>query len=469
MAQYGWRMARRKRKVELPGTRLPGLVQAAAFYVRPVEVVRMMRRRYGPDFRIVLPPFGETAYLSDPESIKTVFTGGDAFRAGEANWILRPILGDRSVLLLDGDEHLQQRRMLLPPFHGDAVRNYADTVEQVTAEELAGWPRRRPFSVRSRMQRITLDVIMRAVIGVRDPERLARLRRMLIRLVDVRDVDVIMFAVWPSFGETALGRRMPPYTMRDRVHAMLDEEIADRRAGNDGGDVLSLLVAARDEDGRGLTNQELRDQIITLLVAGHETTATALAWTLERLCRHPHVLARLYEEIDAGESDDYLEAVCRESLRVRPIIQDVMRRVKEPVEVASGRIAEGSMAMPAIQLAHVDPATYDNPDEFQPERFLNTKPGTYTWLPFGGGTRRCIGASFALMEMKVVLRTILKEANLATTKAPGERQRIKHVTLVPHRGARIALTDRRPGTALGGTQRQPPKAVEAVLPAGVAD
>src|SRR5688572_6791776 len=178
-------MRRRDRKVDLPGTRLPALVQAAAFYVRPVEVVRAMRRRYGPDFRIQLPPFGETAYLSDPESIKTVFTGGDAFRAGEANWILRPILGDRSVLLLDGDEHLEQRRMLLPPFHGDAVRAYAETVRQVTVDEVATWPQRRPFRARPRMQAITLEVIMRAVIGVRDPERLARLRRLLIRMIDV--------------------------------------------------------------------------------------------------------------------------------------------------------------------------------------------------------------------------------------------------------------------------------------------
>jgi len=436
-------MPRRKGKVDLPGTRLPALIQAAAFYVRPVEVVRAMRRRYGPDFRIDLPPFGETAYLSDPESIKTVFTGGDAFRAGEANFVLRPILGDRSVLLLDGDEHLQQRRMLLPPFHGNAVRNYADTVRQIAEDEVATWPRREPFAVRPRTQAITLEVIMRAVIGVRDPERLATLRRLLTRLVDVSDLDVLMFAVWPEFGRTRIGRHLPPYTVRRRVHAILNQEIAERRAGRaDDGDVLSLLVAARDDDGRALTDRELRDQIITLLVAGHETTATALAWTLERLSRHPHVLARLYEEVDAGESEDYLEAVCRESLRVRPIIQDVMRRVKAPADVARGRIERGAMAMPAIQLAHIDPATYDDPDEFRPERFLDSKPGTYTWLPFGGGTRRCIGAAFALMEMKVVLRTILEKTQLGTTNAPGERQRIKHVTLVPHKGGRIAVADR---------------------------
>jgi cytochrome P450 len=440
-------MRRRKRKVDLPGSRLPGLAQAVLFYVRPVETVIAMRKRYGPDFRIDLPPFGETAYVSDPESIKAVFTGGDKFRAGEANWVLRPLLGDRSVLLLDGDEHLAQRRMLLPPFHGDAVRNYVDTVERAAAESVARWPRRQPFPARSKMQKITLEVIMRAVIGVRDPERLARLRRLLVRMVDVKDSDVIMFATWPGFADTKLAAKLPPYKIRRQVDAMLDQEIDDRRSGRHSagvgmgaarGDVLSLLVEARDDQGNALTDQELRDEIITLLVAGHETTATALAWALERLSRHPSVLARLYEEIDANDGDDYLEAVCRETLRVRPVIQDVMRRVKETTDLPNGRVERGAMIMPAIELAHLDAATYDDPHEFRPERFLDTKPGTYTWLPFGGGTRRCIGASFALMEMKTVLKTVLQQVQPATTKAP----RIRHVTLVPAKGARIAVTDR---------------------------
>jgi cytochrome P450 len=441
-------MARGKGKVDLPGPRIPAIAQGVAFYVRPVAFARALRRRYGPDFRIDLPPFGETAYLSDPDSIKAVFTGGDAFRAGEANWVLRPILGDHSVLLLDGDEHLAQRRMLLPPFHGDAVRAYADTVRDITLENVATWPRREPFVVRKHTHRITLEVIMRAVIGVRAPDRLDTLRGLLKRLVAISDLDVIMFALFPHFGDGKIARRFPPYSIRDQVHAFLDEEIDARRASAaPGTDVLSLLVAARDEDGRALSNEELRDEIITLLVAGHETTATALAWAFERLSRNPRVLARLYEEIDAAESDDYVEAVCRETLRVRPVIQDVMRRVKEDVEVNGHRIERGAMAMPAIMLAQVDGKTYAEPDEFAPERFLDAKPGTYTWLPFGGGTRRCIGAAFALMEMKTVLKTVLQQIQLATTRAPGERPRIRHVTLVPHKGARIAVDNRRPATS----------------------
>ena len=462
-------MPRRKGKVDIPGPRIPAIAQGVAFYVRPVAFARALRRRYGPDFRIDLPPFGETAYLSDPDSIKAVFTGGDAFRAGEANWVLRPILGDHSVLLLDGDEHLAQRRMLLPPFHGDAVRAYADTVREITAENVATWPRREPFGVRRHMQRITLEVIMRAVIGVSAPDRLDTLRGLLKRLVAISDLDVIMFAVFPHFGDGKIARRFPPYSVRDQVHAFLDEEIDARRArAEPGSDVLSLLVAARDDDGRALSNEELRDEIITLLVAGHETTATALGWAFERLSRNPRVLARLYEEIDAGESDDYVEAVCRETLRVRPVIQDVMRKVKAPVEVNGAHLEKGAMAMPAIMLAHLDTATYDDPDDFKPERFLDAKPGTYTWLPFGGGTRRCIGAAFALMEMKTVLKTVLTEIQLATTRTPGERARIRHVTLVPHKGARIAVEDRQPSTAIEDSQRQSPKAVEAVLPADFA-
>ena len=435
-------MARATPKVDLPGPRFPALAQAAWFYARPIEFVRAMRHRYGPNFRIDLPPFGETAYVADPDAIKAVFTGGEAYHAGEANWILRPLLGDRSVLVLDGDDHLAQRRMLLPPFHGDAVRRYAGTVAAIAAADVAEWPRRQPFPVRRRMQAITLEVIMRAVIGLRDPERLDVLRRLLVRLVNVGDLDVAMFAVWPDFGQTAVGRRVAPYKVRRQVDAILDEEIRDRRARGPGPDVLSLLVAARDDDGRGLSDQELRDQIITLLVAGHETTATALAWALERLSRNPEVLTRLVREIDAGDGDDYLEAACRETLRVRPVIQDVMRRVKEPVEVAGARVDRGAMVMPAIALAHMDEQTYSGAEEFRPERFLDQKPGTYTWLPFGGGPRRCIGAAFALMEMKTVLTEVLRRVDLATTRAPGERPRIKHVTLVPHRGARIAAADR---------------------------
>jgi cytochrome P450 len=457
-------MALRERKVHLPGPRLPAAVQALAFYVRPVEFVEAARRRHGSCFRLDLPPFGELAYIADPDEIKAIFTGGaDLYRAGEANWSLRPLLGDRSVLLLDGDEHLKQRRMLLPPFHGDAVRGYADTVRAVTAAEVDTWPLREPFAARAATQRITLEVIMRAVLGLRDEERLAELRRLLARLLDIRGIDLAVFTIWPGFADTRAARHVRPYSLRRRLDAVLDQEIADRRAGNTGDDILSLLVAARDDDGNALTDQELRDELTTLLVAGHETTATGLAWAFERLSRHPRVLARLYDEIDGGDPDDYVGAVCTETLRVRPVIQDVMRVVTRPVEIGGGRVDAGAMVLPAIELAHLDPATYDDPHAFRPERFVGVKPGTYTWLPFGGGPRRCVGAAFALMEMKTVLTTVLERVRLATTDAPGERQRVKHVTLVPHRGGRVAVAERRAAhpVARAGASALAPEAVQA--------
>jgi cytochrome P450 len=437
-------MALRERKVHLPGPRMPAAAQALAFYARPIEFVEWARRRHGPIFRLDLPPFGELAYVADPDEIKKVFTGGaDVYRAGEANDVMRPLLGDRSVLLLDGDEHLKERRMLLPPFHGDAVRRYARTVRDVTAAEVDTWPVREPFAVREAMQRITLEVIMRAVIGIRDPARLETLRSLLPRLLDIRDRDLAVYTVWPGFADTRLATYTRPYVLRRRLDEILDEEIADRRAGQGSDDVLTMLVAARDEDGNAMTDQALRDELMTLLVAGHETTATGLAWALERLTRHPDVLARAYDEVDGYDPDDYLDAVCKETLRVRPVIQDVMRRVSRTVEVGGGRVEAGALVLPAIELVHLDPAIYDDPTAFRPERFLGVKPGTYTWLPFGGGPRRCIGAAFALMEMRVVLQTVLERVRLATTTAPGERQRVKHVTLVPHRGARVAVAERR--------------------------
>jgi cytochrome P450 len=438
-------VALRERKVDLPGPPLPAAAQALAFYARPIGFVEACRRRYGACFRLDLPPFGETAYVADPDVIKAVFTGGaDLYRAGEANWVLRALLGKRSVLVLDGEEHLEQRRMLLPPFHGDAVRRYAETVREVAAAEVAAWPLREPFAARPRMQAVTLEVIMRAVIGLSDDERLAELRRLLPRLLDIGAGDLVLLTTWPGFADTRLAQHVGPIGMRRKLDAILDEEIADRRATGGGDDILSLLVAARDEDGNAMTDEELRDEIMTLLVAGHETTATALAWAFERLSRHPGVLARVDQEIDAGDPDEYLDAVCKETLRVRPVIQDVMRRVTRPVELGGGRIEEGAMVMPAIALAHLDPGNYDDPEAFRPERFLGVKPGTYTWLPFGGGPRRCVGAAFALMEMRVVLRAVLERIRLAPTRSPGELPRIKHVTLVPHRGARIAVAERRP-------------------------
>ena len=423
------------RRVHLPGPRSPWAVQSLAFYARPMEFVERARRLYGPAIRLNIAPFGETAYLADPEDFKRVFTGDAAvYHAGEGNSVMEPILGSRSVLILDEDEHLEARRRLLPPFHGEAIERYAQTVRSIAEEEVARWPLQEPFSARPRMQHIALEAILQAVLGLRAGPTLDRLRVLLPRLLDISGLDLALLSIWPGFAETRAGTIAGPLKVRRKVDALLHEEIARRRAsGAAGDDVLAMLIGAGAGDG------EIRDQVMTLLLAGHETTATGLAWTLERLTRTPDALARA-----ASLEGDYLDAVCRESLRVRPVIMDVVRKVTEDVELGGGRVEAGAFVMPSIALAHLDPATYDDPREFRPERFVGVKPGTYTWLPFGGGRRRCLGAAFALMEMRIVLGTILRHVRLATTSAPGERPRFKHVTLVPAKGARIAVAERIP-------------------------
>jgi cytochrome P450 len=427
-------------KVTLPGSPLPAAAQATLFVADPVRFLRGNRRRYGPNFRLKMPTIGDVGYLSDPETIKQVFTGGaDLFHAGEGNAMLRPLLGRNSLLLLDEDEHLAHRRMLLPPFHGDAVRRYAETVREVTAAEVDSWPDGEPLEMRERMQRITLDVIMRAVIGVTDAERAGELGGLLRRLLDITAWDMALCSGWPTAADSRIGRRLPQLRALARVDELLFDEIARRRRDEARReDVLSLLIAARDQDGRALSDQELRDELMTLLVAGHETTATGLAWAFERLVRHPDVLARVHDSLG---DDAYLDAVCKETLRVRPVIPDVARRVTRSIDLAGGgRVEAGGTVWPAIMLTHR--SLPGDAGAFRPERFLDSRPGTYTWLPFGGGPRRCVGAAFALMEMREVLRSVLERVDVAAVEPASESARLRHVTLVPSEGGLVRVSAR---------------------------
>ena len=443
---------------ELPGPPLPAAVQTVLFFLRPVEAVEWLRRRYGARVRLRVFPFGRVAYLADEAAIKAVFTGSPgAFHAGEGNAALEPILGPHSVLLLDDEEHLAKRRLLLPPFHGDAVRRYADLVASITEQEVAGWEPGRPFPLRPAMQRITLETILRAVIGVSDKETLAKLRRAIPTMLSLRARETLLLWGAPGLVGSRWTRFMRQQRAARRVDALLYDEIRERR-GNpaEHGDVLSMLVAARDGQGQGLSDEEMRDQLVTLLLAGHETTATGLAWAFERLMRHPDVEARLRADLDAG-SDAYLDATVKETLRVRPVVMDVARKLTRPVEIDGHTIRAGTVVMPSILLAHLDPDEYPDPHAFRPERFLDARPGTYTWLPFGGGPRRCIGAAFATMEMQTVLRTVLSLVDLSAPGPAPERPRFRHVTLVPARGAEAIITPRprppreRPRTAAGET------------------
>jgi cytochrome P450 len=381
--------------------------------------------------------------LAEPEHIKEVFTGDPAiFAAGQANAAMSPVLGNHSLLTLDGERHLRQRKLMLPPFHGEAIGRYRERIEEITEAELTRWPTGRPFPIRPRMQDITFEIILRAVIGVSDPQRLARLRELLPKLLDFSVFD--MWSVWlfPKLLETPIARRNPSLRARPEVDRLLYEEIAAHRADPERhDDILALLVSARDADGEPLSDENLLDQIITLLLAGHETTTTGLAWAFERLTRHPDALRRLQQELERGE-DEYLDAVVNETLRVRPVIDGVWRKLTAPAIVAGHRLPAGTLVFPAIALIQTSGDVFPDPEDFRPERFLDGSPPPYTFIPFGGGIRRCIGAAFAVMEMKTVLSTVLQRVELTAPDQRPEQPRPHHVTQVPAGGGRVVAVAR---------------------------
>ena len=426
------------------GPRLHPWVQAALIARSWPRFVAACQRRYGNVFTLRVASMGTMVYLAEPAVIKRVFAGDPRiFHAGEANSILSTLIGDSSVLVIDDDVHRDRRRLMMAPFHRDAVARQAALMAEIAAANVAGWPVGTKFAVASRMSEITLEVILRTVIGATDPARLAALRRVMPRLLNV--------GMWqtPAMTNPNLLRRWPWRRLGQcmaEADALLYDEITERRADPnlaERSDVLAMLIQAGD-DGRTMTDRELRDQLMTLIVAGHDTTATGLSWALERMTRDPAVLAKAVQAADAGAAgdpagDEYLDAVAKETLRLRPVVFDVGRVLKEPVELADYRLPAGVMVAPAIGLVHASAELYPDPERFDPDRMLGATLSPTTWLPFGGGNRRCLGAAFAMAEMRVVLREILRRVELSTTTAPGERQKVKHVTLVPHRGARIRV------------------------------
>jgi hypothetical protein len=428
-----------------PGPRLPALVQAALVAASPYGFMTRRRKRYGDIFSSRFPFFGQVFYLAEPSLVKQVFTGDPTtFHAGEANaTAVGEALGENSLLTLDEGRHLSQRKLLLPPFHGEAVRRHTEVIAAATASEVARWPLRTAFALRPRMQAITLEVILRAVFGVRDDARMDRFRALIPRLGDLTSVLDFMPVMQRDLGG------LTPAARSRRVLAQVDEliyaEIAERRAEGEDGiaereDMLSLLLAARHEDGSPMSDIELRDELMTLLAAGHETTATGLAWAFERLMRTPRVMERLLESLPDG--DEYLDAVVKETLRIRPVVMDVARKLTRDVEVAGWRLPAGTMVIPAIAALHARPDLFPEPGEFRPERFLDGAPEPYAWIPFGGGVRRCIGAAFAQVEMRVVLREVLERVRLRAPSKRPERPRVRHVTVVPGRGCRAVVTER---------------------------
>jgi cytochrome P450 family 135 len=395
--------------------------------------------RYGDTFTLRLAGERPWVMVSHPDAVKEVFTGPpELLHAGEGNRILLPVVGANSVLLLDDDAHREQRRLLMPPFRGNQLASYADTMTAVAQAEIARWPRGKPVRLHPRMQALTLEVILRAVFGLSEGTRLDQLRAELVQTLTAISgtAGQLLMVLGPRRVRATLTRKL-----FRRVDRLLYAEIDERRAADhldDRGDVLSILLQARHEDGRPMSDVEIRDELVTLLVAGHDTTATALSWVVERLVRHPDHQARLTEEIHAGEQQ-FCDAVVKETLRLRPVLSLVARRLKAPMEIGGVRLPTGVTVVPSIYLMHRRPDIYPDPERFRPERFVEQRAGTYTWIPFGGGVRRCLGAAFAEYEMRIVLSTLFASCTVRPGNERPESMRRRGITHVPGRGATVVL------------------------------
>jgi cytochrome P450 family 135 len=435
-----------------PGPRMPPLLQTAMSAAAPIRFAEQCRRRFGNCFTVrMVPPLGTTVHVADPTLVKVIFTSSpDAFTLGEGAAIFEPVLGSNSITLLDGPRHLRRRRILLPRFHGPRLKSFEQLIRDQTVDELSRWPSGKPFELRPRMQSITLEVMMRAVFGIEDPDRLRDLRPRLERLVvAIMSPALLLMAKAGRFG--AMSRRTPWGRLRLSVRAvdkLLLEDIRRRRADSaleEREDILSMLLLAEDEEGNALTDSEIRNELVTMLLAGHVTTATAAAWTFERLLRDQRAVDKIREELAVGETG-YLVACIKEALRIRPTIPFISRYVREPVALNGYVVPPGMRLILWPYLIHHRADIYRDPGEFRPERFLEGSPDGYTWIPFGGSTRRCIGASFAMMELEQIIATVLREAELRLVDPEPEEMQLQLTTIVPKRDVRVMLRDRSPRT-----------------------
>jgi cytochrome P450 len=434
-----------------PGPRTPSVIQTMGWWMRPISFLERNRARYGKRFTIRLlggPPF---VMLSDPDDVKQVFTSSpDVLHPGEGARILEPVVGQNSVILLDGDAHLSQRKLMLPAFHGEKMQALSGLMREVAEREAESWPRDEPVALHPRLQGLTLEVILRAVFGLDPGPRLDALRDRLTRILEMGSTPIAMLPFLQR-GIAGRGPWMQFVRVREESDALIYELIEERRRDSaERNDVLSMLLDARHEDGSPMSDVELRDELMTLLVAGHETTASELAWGLVRLTRAPDVLARLVAEIDSDDGEEYLTATVQETLRRRPVLPNTAPRlVKQPVDIGGWDYPRGVCVVANAYLVHHDPEIYPDPYAFRPERFLDEQPGTYTWIPFGGGRRRCLGASFALVEMKIVLRAILSRCEVRAGFDGPEVSRRRAITVSPNRRATTVLHDRPPMPANG--------------------
>ncbi|HXS48344.1 MAG TPA: cytochrome P450 [Solirubrobacterales bacterium] len=427
-----------------PGPRMPRALQAIGWARRPYPFMKRCQERYGNTFTLRILHSGTWVFLCDPDDVKRVFTApADHLGVDLANPMLLPVLGPRSLMLMEEPAHMTRRRLMLPPFHGKRMGADAEMMAEVTRDEVGRWPVGEPFELWPHMQAITQEVIMRSVFGPDEDGRLGRLRVLLRELTEaLNDPGRLNMAA-------ALGPRLVARSngfqaaMAPVEEALLDEVDRRRREGENGRkDIVSMLVEARYEDGSPMSDRDLRDELMTLLTDG--PTSSSLAWVFERLLRHPDKLERLQSEILAGEGDAYMDAVVKETLRLCPPVPVVVRRLLEPMELGGYKLPAGTTVAPCVYLIHRNEDIYPHPRRFWPERFLEQPPGTYTWIPFGGGTRRCLAASYAELEMKRVLRIVLSEVDLRPAESSSERARRSAISFSPDKRGRVIAEPRTP-------------------------
>jgi cytochrome P450 len=430
-----------------PGPRMPRALQAIGWTQRPLPWLERCRRRYGDAFTLRILHWGDWVILCDPDDVKRVFTAGNAVGVDVANPLLGPVLGPRSVMLLEEPEHMTRRKLVLPAFHGRSIETDAERMAAVAEREVSRWPAGEPFELWPRMQAITLEVVMQAVFGPGEDQRLGPLRERLGRLTEWLN-DRRNLALLATFGPRWVVRSRSYREAMGSVEAAAMEEVRRRRgeaeAGEGRGDIVSMLVEARYEDGSPLSDRDLRDELLTLLSDG--PTSTSLAWTFERLLRNPETLERARADAEGGDGS-YLDAVIKETLRLRPPVPVVVRRLLKPLRLGGRELPAGTTVAPCIHLIHRDPAHYPEPLRFRPERFLERPAGTYTWIPFGGGVRRCLAASYAEMEMKRVLRTVLTRVDLRPAGGGSERIRKSGISFSPDRSGLVIAEPRPPARA----------------------
>jgi cytochrome P450 len=439
----------RRLKSQLPpGPKAPATMQTVATWTRPTTGLLRARERYGKRFTVRLLGQAPFVILSDPDEIKEVFQAPpDVLHPGEGARILEPIVGPNSVILLDEAPHLEQRKLMLPAFHGEAMQGLADLMSELTEREIASWPREQPVALHPRLQRLTLEIVLRAVFGLEQGAKLDRLRELLTQVLEFAEnpISLLPFAQRALAGRGPMGRLERLGEEADRlIFELIDER---RREGEEGPDVLTLLLSAKHEDGSPMSPGELRDELVTALVAGHETTASQLAWGFEMLARNSAVTERLVAELQDDSDAPYLTATIHEIMRRRPVLMNAEpRMVKQRVEIGGVSYPPGVVLIASAYLVHHDPDIYPQPHAFRPERFLESEggqgPGTYTWLPFGGGRRRCLGASFAMLEMKIVLRAVLERYMLLPVGDRPETARRRSITISPSRGCEVSLRER---------------------------